>query len=132
MIGSEDDIKGRIYDKELFRKLIRYLKPYWKLVTVSFILLLLFAAAELALPYVTKTAVDQIVSPNKDLISFPSEVEQQNFLKKYTSVKFEAYQYNGTFFLGFSNDKLYYLDEADITEFKQQERFFKKVVFLTK
>jgi ATP-binding cassette subfamily B protein/subfamily B ATP-binding cassette protein MsbA len=130
MSGSEDDIKGKIYDKDLYLKLIRYLKPYWKLVTISFILLLLFAAAELALPYVTKTAVDQIVSPNTDLISFPSEAEQQNFLNKYTSIKFEAYQYNGTFFLGFSNNKLYFLDDSDIAEFKLQDRFFKKVVFL--
>lgn len=130
MIGSEDDIKSKIYDRDLYRKLFRYLKPYWKLVLISFVLLLLFAAAELAIPYVTKTAVDQIVSPNLDLISFSSKTDLDNFQEEYQSVKFTEYAYQDNFFLSFSNDKLYYIDKGQITEFQSQGRFFKKVVFL--
>ena len=130
MVGSEDDMKGKIYDKELYRKLLRYLKPYWKLVAVSFILLLLFAAAELAVPYVTKVAVDQIVSPNTNLISFNSEAGREKFLKENADIKFENYSYDGSYFLSFSNDKLYYLAESIVEELNEQDRFFKKVVFL--
>ncbi len=130
MMGSDDDIKGKIYDKDLYRRLIRYLKPYWKLVTLSFALLLLFAAAELAIPYVTKTAVDQIVSPNIDLISFNSETLRQSFLAKNSNIKFEIYNYKGLYFATFSNDKLYYFAKSDIEKLKKEGGFFKKIVFL--
>jgi ATP-binding cassette, subfamily B, multidrug efflux pump len=130
MIGSEDDVKEKLYDKQLFRKMVRYLKPYWKLVAISFSLLLLFAAAELAIPYVTKTAVDQIVSPNIDLISFKDEVSQTDFIKQNSSIKFTSLEHGDNFYLSFTNDKLYFLDKSIIKELKANDQFLKKVVYL--
>jgi len=130
MIGSEDDVKSKIYDKELFKKLIRYLKPYWKLVVVSFILLLFFAAAELAIPYVTKTAVDEIVSPNRNLLIFKEKADWEEFSQNNKSLKFEKFLYEEKYFLTFSNDKLFYLDDGIIENFQTDNQFMKKIVFL--
>ncbi|KQC08972.1 MAG: hypothetical protein APR54_03930 [Candidatus Cloacimonas sp. SDB] len=130
MVGSEDDIKSKIYDKELFKKLIRYLKPYWKLVAVSFVLLLFFAAAELAVPYVTKTAVDEIVSPNRNLLIFNEKSDWEEFSQNNKTLKFEEFQYKDKYFLTFSNDKLFYLDDEVIANFQTDNQFMKKIVFL--
>jgi len=130
MIGSEDDIKEKAYDKELFKKLLKYLLPYWKLVAISFVLLLLFAAAELAVPYVTKIAVDEIISPNKDLIIFYDEHKKNEFVDNNSSVKFSEYEYNNRYFLVFPNDKLYYFDKEVINNLKTGDQFVKKILIL--
>jgi len=129
MLGSEDDVKTRVYDKVLFKRLIRYLKPYWKLVVVSFVLLLLFAAAELAIPYVTKTAVDEIVSPNVDLIVFNDLQSRTEFQEKYRKVKFELFE-KDNYYLTFSNNKINYIDKADLNRLINEGRLFKKIIFL--
>jgi len=130
MIGSEDDIKEKAYDKVLFLKLLKYLKPYWKLVVVSFILLLFFAAAELAVPYVTKIAVDEIISPNKNLIMFADEKAKVEFLENNSSVKFTEYQHNGRYFLIFPNDKLYYFNKDVIEELRISDQLIKKILII--
>ena len=40
-IHHEDEILGKAYDARLMARILRYLQPYWKLLTVSFIFLLL-------------------------------------------------------------------------------------------
>lgn len=54
----DDDVVDRTYDRELLRRLIRYLRPYWRRVLASFVLILMMAALDLAGPYLTKVAID--------------------------------------------------------------------------
>ncbi len=56
---QEDEILGKAYDARLMRRLLRYVRPYRGAVSVSVILLLLAAVAELAGPYFVKIAIDR-------------------------------------------------------------------------
>ena len=40
-IQQEDEILGKAYDARLMVRVLRYLRPYWKLLTVSFVFLML-------------------------------------------------------------------------------------------
>lgn len=54
----EEESLGKAYDARLMRRLLAYAKPYWKLIAVSILMLLLISATELARPYVIKVAID--------------------------------------------------------------------------
>ncbi len=64
MIGEahpEEEILGKAYDGRLMVRILRYLKPYWKLLAVAFVFLLLQTGAQLMGPYLTKIAIDQYI-----------------------------------------------------------------------
>lgn len=58
----EDEIKGRIYDHRLMRRLLPFLRPYRGPLTIALLLILAGAAFELAFPFVTKIAIDTYIS----------------------------------------------------------------------
>ena len=63
MIGAEhqeEEILGKAYDSRLMLRVLRYLRPYWKLLAVSFVFLMLQTGAQLLGPYITKIAIDQL------------------------------------------------------------------------
>src|SRR5919204_1637835 len=60
---QEDEILGKAYDARLMRRLLTYLRPYRLLVTAGVVLLLLGALADLAGPYIVKTAIDHDMCP---------------------------------------------------------------------
>ena len=48
MIGEdhlEDEILGKAYDARLMARMLRYLRPYWKLLAVAFTFLMLQTAS---------------------------------------------------------------------------------------
>jgi ATP-binding cassette, subfamily B, multidrug efflux pump len=64
MIGEahpEEEILGKAYDGRLMVRILRYLKPYWKMLAVAFVFLLLQTGAQLMGPYLTKIAIDQYI-----------------------------------------------------------------------
>ena len=61
-IHHEDQILGKAYDARLMARILRYLRPYWKLLTVSFIFLLLQTGGQLLGPYITKVAIDRYIA----------------------------------------------------------------------
>jgi len=128
---NEDDIKAKIYDSVMMKKLIKYLLPYKFYVIISFIMLLLIAVSELAMPAITKIAVDEYITSNKDLIEFNSKNEQQQFIEKYKRVKFVKYSHADKFFLIFSNHKLNFINKQEIADLEQQNNLFKKVTLIT-
>jgi ATP-binding cassette subfamily B protein len=65
-VQQEDEILGKAYDARLMARILRYLRPYWKLLTVSFIFLMLQTGAQLLGPYITKIAIDRYIAA-KDL-----------------------------------------------------------------
>src|SRR6478672_4256019 len=61
---DEEEI-GKTYDLRVARRLLRYLRPYWKLAAVALILTLLANVLLSTQPYFTKMAVDDFITPKK-------------------------------------------------------------------
>ena len=58
---GEEEILGKAYDARLMARILRYLRPYWKLLTVAFTFLLLHTGTQLSGPYITKIAIDRYI-----------------------------------------------------------------------
>jgi len=63
---QEEEILGKAYDSRLMLRVLRYLRPYWKLLAVSFVFLMLQTGAQLLGPYITKIAIDRYIA-QKDI-----------------------------------------------------------------
>jgi len=61
-LHADDEILGKAYDARLMARMLRYLRPYWKLLAVSFSFLLLHTATQLLGPYLTKVAIDRYIA----------------------------------------------------------------------
>ncbi|MBS1816667.1 MAG: ABC transporter ATP-binding protein [Acidobacteria bacterium] len=59
---QDDEILGKAYDARLMRRLLAYLRPYWKAVLVAFVAIIVGALAALAQPYLMKVAIDQHIA----------------------------------------------------------------------
>jgi len=54
----EDEIVGKMYDRRLMRRFIRYVLPYRRLILVALLMLPLVAASKLVQPWILKLAID--------------------------------------------------------------------------
>ncbi|MBI4487935.1 MAG: ABC transporter ATP-binding protein [Deltaproteobacteria bacterium] len=61
-IHSDDEILGKAYDARLIGRILKYLRPYWKLLILSFVFLALYTGTQLLGPYVTKIAIDRYIA----------------------------------------------------------------------
>lgn len=61
-IHQEDEILGKAYDARLMARVLRYLRPYWKLLLIAFVFLLLQTGTQLLGPYITKIAIDRYIA----------------------------------------------------------------------
>jgi ATP-binding cassette subfamily B protein len=61
-LHPEDEILGKAYDARLMMRILRYLRPYWKLLAVSLSFLLLHTGTQLLGPYITKVAIDRYIA----------------------------------------------------------------------
>ena len=61
----EEDAIGSTYDLRVARRLLRYLRPYWKLVVAALSLTLLTNILVSLQPYFTKVAVDDFITPKR-------------------------------------------------------------------
>jgi ATP-binding cassette, subfamily B, multidrug efflux pump len=62
MSSHDDDVIGKAYDARLMRRLLQYLRPYWRQVALSFVAILVGSAAQLAQPYLIKVAIDRYIA----------------------------------------------------------------------
>ncbi|NQV19250.1 MAG: ABC transporter ATP-binding protein [Armatimonadetes bacterium] len=127
---SEDTIQGKMYDKDLFKRIIAYLKPYKLLVIISFILLLLITITNLLAPMITQRAVDEIIVSNRNLIKFDGEYEKNDFIQKYPKIKFTEFKFDNRFYLIFPNKKINFIEKDVIKELTDSGRFYQKIVIL--
>ncbi len=65
MTVHDDEVLGKAYDARLMRRLLRYLRPYWRHVAVAFIAIIAGAAASLAQPYLIKIAIDRYIGAGR-------------------------------------------------------------------
>ena len=61
----EEEQIGKTYDFRVVRRLMRYLRPYWKLVAAALTLTLCTNVLVSLQPYFTKVAVDDFITPKK-------------------------------------------------------------------
>ncbi len=127
---SEDIVKGKIYDKVLFKRLVAYLKPYKRLVIISFILLLFITVTNLVSPVIAQRAVDEIIVSNRNLIEFDDEYEKNEVIKKYPKIKFKDFKFNNKFYLLFPNKKIQFIEKNVVKDFIDSGRFYEKIVIL--
>ena len=59
---QDDEILGKAYDARLMRRLLQYLRPYWRPVALAFVAIIIGAAASLAQPYLMKMAIDRYIA----------------------------------------------------------------------
>jgi len=59
----EEDRLGKAVDVRLLKRMLRYLRPYWILFVAAFFLAGGITLVELALPYITKLAIDSVLTP---------------------------------------------------------------------
>ncbi len=111
---ANDEVMGKIYDARLFKKLIRYLKPYLGLVILSFAILMIATTVELILPLITKTAVDEYIVSNKSMIQFKDQAEWNRFQAKYAKLKLQNYEWDGKYFSVLPTKKRSHIKQADM------------------
>ena len=58
----DDDVMGKAFDLRLMRRLIHFLKPYWKIFSVCVLLILVLTGVQTVLPYITKIAIDEFLT----------------------------------------------------------------------
>jgi ATP-binding cassette subfamily B multidrug efflux pump len=58
----DDEILGKAYDARLMRRLLQYLRPYWRSVLVAFLAIVAGACVSLAQPYLMKIAIDRYIA----------------------------------------------------------------------
>ena len=59
----EDEVLGKAYDARLMRRLLGYMRPYWRLVGISLIFLLAQSIFQVLSPLLTRIAVDRYIRP---------------------------------------------------------------------
>jgi ATP-binding cassette subfamily B protein len=62
MSTQDDDILGKAYDARLMRRLLEYLRPYWRQVAIAFVTIIVSAVASLVQPYLIKVAIDRYIT----------------------------------------------------------------------
>jgi ATP-binding cassette subfamily B protein len=62
---QDDEILGKAYDARLMRRLLQYLRPYWRQVLFALIAIIAGAAGQLAQPYLIKVAIDQHIATGR-------------------------------------------------------------------
>ena len=60
--SHDDEVLGKAYDARLMRRLLQYLRPYWRQVLVAFGAIVVGSAASLAQPYLIKLAIDRYIA----------------------------------------------------------------------
>jgi ATP-binding cassette subfamily B multidrug efflux pump len=63
--AHDEEILGKAYDARLMRRLLTYLRPYWRQVLLALAAILAGAAGQLAQPYIIKTAIDQHIATGR-------------------------------------------------------------------
>jgi len=72
----EDEVLGKAFDAQLMRRLIRFLRPYKLLFAACILLTLVVAGIQLAIPFITKTAIDSFMTLPRSIVTLetaPSE-----------------------------------------------------------
>ena len=111
----EEKIMGKAYDSKLMKRLLQYAAPYWKILLVCILLILVVTGIELVRPYLIKVAIDDHINAlDKPMVSFQTNQYQDlgavynnrryvridNLDNDYSnSSKYQLYLHQGNYYL---------------------------------
>lgn len=81
----EEGKLGKPYDLKLMARLGGFLRPYWTLMALSLLFVLMMAGLDLLLPYLTKEAIDRfiVVASREVIFKESGSPEEQRFWSQY-------------------------------------------------
>lgn len=127
---TEDDLKGRIYDKRLYGRMLKYLKPYLKWVIISFLILMLVAVAELVQPLIQRSAIDDYIVSDKNIAIFAQEADADGLIAKYQLLKLRKYTHGGRHFIILAASQLNRMDRGEVKRLQDTLILSEAKVFL--
>ena len=127
---QSDDIKGKIYDRRLYGKLLAYLKPYLKWVILSFAILMLVAGAEVVLPLIQRTAIDDHIVSDRSIAVFENGSVLEDFYTKYKSLKLQRFESGNRGFLILRAKDRNRIDKLDLDRLREQGYLSAKTVYI--
>jgi len=127
---ANDDLKGNIYDRRLYSKMLKYLKPYLKWVILSFLLLMLVSGAEVYIPLIQRSAIDDYIVSDKSIAIFADEAAYREFDARYDKLKFKEYIYGKAHYIILSPKDRNKIDKPDLEKLRQTGILSNITVFL--
>jgi ATP-binding cassette subfamily B protein/subfamily B ATP-binding cassette protein MsbA len=115
---QSDEILGKIYDKRLYARLLKYLKPYLKWVALAFCLLIMTASLELVMPLLTKNAVDNHIVSDKRLLKLNQE-EYAHFEAVNEIDKYKIYHVSDMYYLVLTSKNSRFIPKQDLKQYEQ-------------
>ncbi len=115
---QSDEILGKIYDKRLYARLLKYLKPYLKWVAFAVVLLVLTASLELVMPLLTKNVVDNHIVSDKRILKLTSE-EYAHFESVNDIAKYKIYQVSEMYYLVLTSKNSRFIPKQDIKNYEK-------------
>ncbi len=93
---EDDKLQGKIYDRQLFSRLLEYGKPYWHLILLAIVLIIIAMGLEILGPYLTKVAIDKYILPGDFngllfIVAVYLGVLLGNFIFKYFQIMLMQY-----------------------------------------
>lgn len=119
---SDDVIQGKVYDSRLYKRLLKYLKPYLWLVILSFFILTFITLSELILPLITRTAIDDHIVSDKALIALQDNAQAKVYNDKYKVLKLKQLTFNDATFVVLPTSKRSKLDKPFLEEIRKSGR----------
>lgn len=127
---SGDELKGKVYDRRIFKKMLGYLKPYLKWVILSFLFLMMISGAEVVIPLIQRTAIDDYIVSDKSIAIFTDTEQYQDFHNRYEKLKFREYTQDGLHFVILSPKDRNKVNRKDLEALKQAGILSPSSVFL--
>ena len=72
-MASEEEVIGKVYDGRLMRRLLRYMRPYWRRVAGALFCLFFYSALQITGPLLTKIAIDKYLAPQANTQTWLSQ-----------------------------------------------------------
>ena len=81
----EEGKLGKPYDLKLMARLGGFLRPYWRLMALSLLFIMIIAALDLLIPYLTKEAIDRyiVVETREVILREDGSPEEHRFWSQY-------------------------------------------------
>ncbi|GAB1366896.1 hypothetical protein MASR1M36_17670 [Candidatus Cloacimonadaceae bacterium] len=127
---AADDMKGKIYDRRLYSRMLHYLKPYLKWVIISFVVLMITSGAEVVLPLIQRTAIDDYIVSDKSISIFDSETEYSSFYNRYRKLSFPEYASGNQHYIILGTKDRNKIDRSDLKELEDKGILGKATVYL--
>jgi ABC-type multidrug transport system fused ATPase/permease subunit len=114
----EEGKLGKPYDLKLMARLGGFLRPYWTMMALSLLFVLIMAGLDLLIPYLTKEAIDRyiVVAAREVILKEDGSPEERHFWSRYGQ-RLVPEKEKGKFLL--PSDVMQSMDRKEITFFQK-------------